>query len=92
MVDKQDDLTDTISKRKEGITITIGDENSRDIMPDSSIITATYHVDGKFVGKLGVIGPTRMRYGEITSVIDYLTKNLDRTFKLREGDEDERQT
>jgi heat-inducible transcriptional repressor len=59
-------------------------------MPDSSIITATYHVDGKFVGKLGVIGPTRMRYSEITSVIDFMSKNLDRTFRLQEGDEDER--
>ncbi|MDR0357827.1 MAG: heat-inducible transcriptional repressor HrcA [Clostridiales Family XIII bacterium] len=88
MVDKRDDLTDTIVSREDGIAITIGDENSSDIMPDSSIITATYHVDGKFVGKLGVIGPTRMRYSEITSVIDYMTKNLDRTFKLQEGDEE----
>ncbi|MDR2156950.1 MAG: heat-inducible transcriptional repressor HrcA [Clostridiales Family XIII bacterium] len=90
MVDRRDDLTDTLVRREEGITITIGDENSEDIMPDSSIITATYHVDGKFVGKLGVIGPTRMKYSEITSVIDYMTKNLDRTFQLKEGDEDER--
>jgi transcriptional regulator of heat shock response len=90
MIDRRDDLTRTIVKRDGGITITIGDENSSDIMPDSSIITATYHIDGNFVGKLGVIGPTRMNYGEITSVIDYITKNLDRAFKLTEGDADER--
>jgi heat-inducible transcriptional repressor len=53
-------------------------------MPDSSIISATYHVGGSYVGKLGVIGPTRMRYGEITSVIDYMTKNLDRSFEMLE--------
>jgi len=41
------------------------------------------------VGKLGVIGPTRMRYSEITSVIEYLTENLDRAFRLPEGDEDD---
>jgi transcriptional regulator of heat shock response len=92
MVDKRDDLTQTLAKRDDGIFITIGDENSEEIMSDSSIITATYHVDGKFVGKLGVIGPTRMRYGEITSVIEYITSNIDRAFKLtgskREDDEE----
>jgi heat-inducible transcriptional repressor len=92
MVDKRDDLTKTLAERDEGILITIGDENSEEIMSDSSIITATYHVDGKFVGKLGVIGPTRMRYGEITSVIEYITSNIDRSFKLtgskRKDDED----
>jgi transcriptional regulator of heat shock response len=82
MIDRRDDLTRTLVKRDGGITITIGDENSSDIMPDSSIITATYHIDGNFVGKLGVIGPTRMHYREITSVIDYITKNLDRAFNF----------
>jgi transcriptional regulator of heat shock response len=85
MVDKKDDLTDVLVKRNDGITITIGNENESEIMEGSSIITATYHVDGNFVGKLGVIGPTRMRYGEITSVIEYMTQNLDKTFKLTEG-------
>jgi heat-inducible transcriptional repressor len=46
------------------------------------MITATYHVDGKMVGKIGVIGPTRMKYDEITSIIEYLTDNLNDTFKL----------
>jgi heat-inducible transcriptional repressor len=86
MVDRKDDLAVTLDRRADGITITIGSENPGEIMPDSSIITATYHVGGRYVGKLGVIGPTRMRYGEITSVIDYMSKNLDRAFKLLEGE------
>ena len=52
------------------------------MMLDCSMITATYHVDGKMVGKIGVIGPTRMKYDEITSIIEYLTDNLNDTFKL----------
>ena len=82
MVDRKEDLKESISRRGEGITITIGSENEDEIMPESSIVTATYHVAGRFVGRLGVIGPTRMRYGEITSVIDYMTKNLDKAFLL----------
>jgi heat-inducible transcriptional repressor len=58
-------------------------------VPGSSIITATYHVDGCLVGKLGVIGPTRMRYGKVTSVIKYMSDNLDKAFKMREESEEE---
>ena len=43
---------------------------------------------GRLVGKLGVIGPTRMRYGEITSVIEYLTDNLSDAYRIK-GDDDE---
>ena len=67
------------------LEVTIGEENPEDIMQDCSLITASYHVDGKLVGKLGVIGPTRMKYGEVTSIIEYLTDNLSNTFKLESG-------
>ena len=71
------------------ICITIGNENESDEMSDCSLITATYHVDGKLIGKLGVIGPTRMKYSEVTSVIEYLTDNISNTFKIGDGKEDD---
>ena len=37
---------------------------------------------------VGVIGPTRMKYGEVTSVIEYMTDNLSDTFKLESGGND----
>jgi len=89
MVDDQETLASAIGEREEGLSITIGDENSVRIVPGSSIITATYHVDGCLVGKLGVIGPTRMRYGKVTSVIKYMSDNLDKAFKMREESEEE---
>ena len=89
MVDNKEYLTETITKRDDGITITIGDENQGEVMPNSSIITATYHIDGRYVGKLGVIGPTRMKYDEITSVIDYITQNLNYSFKIGIGGNDD---
>ena len=89
MVDDRETLASELADRDEGLTITIGGENSSRIVPGSSIITATYHVDGRMVGKLGVIGPTRMRYSEITSVIEYMSGNLNRAFKMIEGGSDE---
>jgi len=85
MLNKKEDFTKTMINREDGIIITIGDENPDVYMKDCSLITATYHIDGKLVGKLGVIGPTRMKYNQITSVIEYLSDNLSNSFKLTGG-------
>ena len=89
MVNKKDDLTKTLINRDNGVIITIGNENQNEMMQDCSLISATYHVDGKMVGKIGVIGPTRMRYGEVTSVVEYLTENISKAFMITEGDDDD---
>lgn len=86
LLDKKEDFMKKILEREDGMIVTIGDENADDLMNDCSLITASYHVDGKLVGKIGVIGPTRMKYGEITSIIEYLTENLNSTFQLESGD------
>ncbi|MFQ9893898.1 MAG: heat-inducible transcriptional repressor HrcA [Emergencia sp.] len=91
LLDKKEDFTRKLIERDDGIIVTIGDENADALMNDCSMITATYHVDGKMVGKIGVIGPTRMRYGEITSIVEYLTDNLNRTFRLTDGDEENKE-
>lgn len=85
MVSQKDELTKRIIERDDGIIVTIGEENCDDNMQDCSMITASYHIDGNLVGKIGVIGPTRMKYSEITSIIEYLTENLNNAFKLESG-------
>jgi heat-inducible transcriptional repressor len=82
MINQRKNFTDVLVNRDEGVIITIGAENKEDLMQDCSLITATYHINGKFVGKLGVIGPTRMKYDKVTSVIEYITDNLSKSFEL----------
>ena len=53
------------------------------------MITATYHVNGQYAGKIGVIGPTRMQYGEITSIVEYITDNLNEAFRLTDSTEED---
>lgn len=84
MLEDKEHLTDVIVNRENGVMITIGDENSED-MKDLSLITADYRVNGQLVGRLGVIGPTRMKYGKVTSVIKYISDNISETFELREN-------
>lgn len=98
-VDKARDFLELFSRKEEfarrmlergdGVIVTIGDENSTDSMKDCTLITASYHVDGKLVGKIGVIGPTRMKYGEVTSIMEYLTNNLSESFQLNNRKKEE---
>ena len=46
----------------EGIRIHIGDENVSSMLKDCAIITSGYSLGGRMVGRMGVIGPTRMDY------------------------------
>lgn len=89
LIEKKDDFARKIVEREDGLTITIGNENEDEDLKDCSLITATYHVNGKMVGKLGVIGPTRMRYSQVSSVVEYLTDNISDAFTITGGNDDE---
>jgi len=47
-----------------------------DAINNCSIISATFHVDGLPLGTIGILGPTRMEYGKVIGVVDFLAKDL----------------
>lgn len=57
-------------------TITIGSENESAELRDCSVLTATYRVDDEPMGTFGIIGPTRMQYGKVLSVLEYMQKSF----------------
>ena len=65
-----------MSSRASGVQIFIGGESQLVPMDDMSIVTSTYHVNGKVVGTLGVIGPTRMAYERVIPIVDITSKLL----------------
>ena len=65
----------------EGLEVTIGQENEDSHFQDSSIITATYHLDGELLGTIAVLGPTRMEYAKAMSLLEYMNKNLTEVVK-----------
>ncbi|MDR3022351.1 MAG: heat-inducible transcriptional repressor HrcA [Clostridiales bacterium] len=61
------------------VSIKIGqDIQLKDNMPECAIVTATYTIGGKNIGNAGVIGPMRMDYPKIISLLDYIGKTLNR--------------
>ncbi len=63
------------------ITVRIGGEIDNEGIRECSMITAPYSVSGRRIGSLGVIGPTRMEYARVISVVDFTTKNLSRVLE-----------
>lgn len=60
-----------------GLKVTIGSENKFTGIQDCSMVQATYRLNGRqIVGTMAVLGPTRMEYGKVISVMDYLHKYL----------------
>ena len=57
-------------------TITIGNENENEDLKDCSVVTATYRMGDEPMGTFGIIGPTRMHYGKVLSVIEYMQKSF----------------
>lgn len=75
--EKKNILVELLShNQKKGIHISIGKENELDEIKGCSLITATYQLNGKVLGTIGVIGPTRMQYSKVIALLDYLTKQL----------------
>ncbi|MBK7063406.1 MAG: heat-inducible transcriptional repressor HrcA [Rubrivivax sp.] len=66
-------LLDT-SSRAEGVRIYIGGESQVVPFEELSVVTAPYEVDGRVVGTLGVIGPTRMAYDRMIQIVDITSR------------------
>ena len=63
-----------IAGQAEGVRIFIGGESQTIPFEDLSIVSSPYEVDGKVVGTLGVIGPTRMAYDRMIQIVDITSK------------------
>ena len=63
-----------VAGQAEGVRIFIGGESQVVPFEDLSIVTSPYEVDGKIVGTLGVIGPTRMAYDRMIQIVDITSK------------------
>ncbi|MDO4544015.1 MAG: heat-inducible transcriptional repressor HrcA [Clostridia bacterium] len=57
-------------------SITIGRENEIDELSDCSVVTATYKIGDMPIGSFGVIGPTRMDYARVMSVMEYMRMSI----------------
>ena len=80
------DVIDLLSRAEtgEGVRIFIGSENKLFSLSGSATVAAPFRdKQGKIVGVLGVIGPTRLNYARIVPMVDYTAKVLSEVLKGR---------
>jgi heat-inducible transcriptional repressor len=58
------------------VTIRIGSEIKHKKIKDCSIVVSKYSLLGESVGTISIIGPTRMTYSKVTSIVDTVSKTL----------------
>ncbi|NLP42436.1 MAG: heat-inducible transcription repressor HrcA [Veillonellaceae bacterium] len=66
---------------KDGISVKIGEENKYTGIQDCSMVQATYSIDGQVVGSIAVLGPTRMEYGKVMAILEFMHGHLEEILK-----------
>ena len=82
VIDAKDIIADVINTgMAKDINVYIGSESEREELKNFSIVTFNHLLDGKDIGTIGIIGPTRMDYSKVISVMKYISKKLKEDFK-----------
>ena len=77
IIDTKEIMTDMLNNGfAEDIKIYIGEENEKEELKDFSVVTFKHKVDSKEMGTIGIIGPKRMDYAKVISVMKYISKKL----------------
>ena len=77
VLDEKEVVLDILnSGMAEDINVYIGDENEHSELKDFSIVTFKHTLGNKDLGTIGIIGPTRMDYSKVISVMKYISKKL----------------
>lgn len=75
-------ILDKSGASTEQVRVSIGSENDFEELNEYSLVKKEYKI-GEVEGTLGVIGPKRMEYDKVVSIVDYLSDML--TFYLKRG-------
>lgn len=82
-------LLTTKTAAGEDLQIYIGNENGIEEMKDCSIITTSYKFADNITGTIGILGPTRMNYSQVVSVLNGMAKNIEIVVKNLNNQNDE---
>ena len=78
VLDEEKILAEVLTQTLEtpGFRIWIGHENELAEMKGCSLLAATYHLRGEPLGILGILGPTRMPYDRMLSILHFVSQTF----------------
>ncbi len=83
VLEQKKQVADLLSTQQEplGTQVLIGTENGCEGMEMCSIVRSNYRVRGNQFGTIGVIGPTRMAYPRIVSIVNFTSQTISELFE-----------
>lgn len=76
MLDNEGQVADLLKNKTNGIKVSIGHENKLEAIKDLSLITASYNLGDEQVGTIALIGPTRMEYRKVITLLHALSNEM----------------
>jgi heat-inducible transcriptional repressor len=80
LLEEQDVVTNLLydgeNDQNQAVTVRIGEEAKLSPINDCSIIEATFKANDVVIGKIAVLGPTRMEYGKIIGLLDFMKQHV----------------
>ena len=77
IIDEKEFMADMLNNGyAKDINVYIGEENEKEELKDFSIVTFKHRIGNKDLGTIGIIGPKRMDYSKVISVMKYISKKL----------------
>ncbi|MCP8616916.1 heat-inducible transcriptional repressor HrcA [Salirhabdus salicampi] len=81
IIEEENLIAPLLRAQNDGINVTIGTENEHEAMQECSLITATYSIGEKQMGTIALLGPTRMEYSKVISLLNVLSDQMSKSFK-----------
>lgn len=76
MIEQEKEFYELLRTNQTGIRIKIGRENRVSAMENCSLITATYTIGTEQLGSIAILGPTRMEYSRVVSLLNLLSTDM----------------
>jgi heat-inducible transcriptional repressor len=81
LLEQKDQIADLLTPRQSpDIQVLIGSENACEGMELCSVVCSGYSIHGDMYGTIGVIGPTRMEYSRIVSIVSFTARCISQMF------------
>ncbi len=82
LMDREEEIVNLLKDSTPGIEVTIGKENEVEAIKDFTLITSSLHHGDEQMGTIALLGPKRMEYKKVISLLKGLSKEMTNTFYM----------
>ena len=76
MLENETEIIKLLTNHHDGLRVTIGNENKMEAIKDFSLITSTYKLGTDQLGTIALLGPTRMKYRKVITILQALSNEM----------------